>query len=153
MKLKVGDKAPDFKLESVDGPVKLTDFKRKKVVVYFYPKDNTEGCTIEAIDFSKYKKDFEKVGAVVIGISKDDCNSHRKFIKGKELTIILLSDEDSAVQEKYGVWGKKKFMGREYIGTIRSTFLLDEKGKILEIWTNVRVKDHAKEVLDKVKQI
>ena len=104
--------------------------------------------TIEAIDFSKYKAQFKKANAVILGVSKDDCKSHQKFIDAQKLTITLLSDPETAVQKLYGVWGKKKFMGREYMGTLRTTFLIDPKGKIAKIWENVSVKGHAEDVLN-----
>ena len=146
--LKEGNSAPDFKLKDAgEKEVSLKDFKGKWVVLYFYPKDNTPGCTIEALDFTALRKEFEKKNAVVLGVSKDNCKSHQKFISGKKLTIILLSDEDTAVNKKYDVWRLKKFMGREYMGTHRSTFLIDPKGKIEKIWYGVSPDGHAKEVL------
>ncbi len=141
--------APDFTLsDAFDKPISLSNYKGKWVVLYFYPKDNTPGCTIEAIDFSKLKSNFEKNNAVVLGVSKDSCESHQKFIDKKGLTITLLSDPDSKVQKKYKVWQLKKMMGREYMGTVRTTFLIDPKGKIVEQWDKVKVKNHAKIVLD-----
>src|SRR3989344_8700507 len=129
------NKAPDFTLPNQDeANVCLSEFKGKYVVLYFYPKDNTPGCTIEALDFTRFKKDFEKLNCVVIGISKDDCSSHKKFVGDKNLKITLLSDSDTKVQQKYGVWRMKKFMGREFMGTVRSTFLIDTKGTIVKHW-------------------
>ena len=146
---KQGETAPDFTLQDQDGKnVSLKDFKGKHVVLYFYPKDDTPGCTIEAIDFSKFKEQFKKANAVILGVSKDNCKSHQKFIDKQKLTITLLSDPETAVQKLYGVWGKKKFMGREYMGTLRTTLLIDPKGKIVKVWENVRVKDHAEDVLN-----
>ncbi len=147
--LKEGNSAPDFVLKDASGKeVSLKDFKGKWIVLYFYPKDNTPGCTIEALDFTALKKNFEKKNAVILGISKDNCKAHQKFIDGKKLTIMLLSDEDTKVNQKYGVWMLKKFMGREYMGTHRSTFLIDPKGKIAKIWYGVSPDGHAKEVLE-----
>lgn len=146
--LKVGEKAPEFSLEEGDGSVvSLSDFRGKSVVLYFYPRDNTPGCTIEAIDFSAFKKDFDAAGAVVLGVSKDSCASHKKFIEGRSLTIRLLSDPDSEVQKKYDVWRKRKFMGKEFLGTVRSTFLIDPAGVIVKIWDDVKAEGHAAEVL------
>ncbi len=147
--LKEGDSAPDFALKDADEKeVSLKDFKGKWVVLYFYPKDNTPGCTIEALDFTALKKDFDKKNAVILGVSKDSCKAHQKFIDGKKLTITLLSDDDTKVNQKYGVWLLKKFMGREYMGTHRSTFLINPKGKIEKIWHGVSPDGHAKEVLE-----
>lgn len=149
----MNEKAPDFELPDANGnKIKLSDYKGKNVVVYFYPKDNTPGCTIEAIDFSALKKEFEKKNTVILGISKDTCKSHQKFIDDRKLTITLLSDEDHKVQEKYEVWKPKKFMGREFLGTIRSTFLIDKTGVIQKIWSPVNVKGHAQEVLKEIKK-
>ena len=140
--------APEFCLkDSNQRSVCLKDFKGKKVVLYFYPKDNTPGCTIEALDFTRLSKDFERKNTVILGISKDSCESHKKFEKSRKLTIILLSDPEHKVQELYKVWGPKKFMGREFLGTRRTTFLINEKGMIIKEWKNVSVKGHAGEVL------
>ena len=143
-----GMSAPDFMLKDADEKqVTLTAFRGTKVVLYFYPKDNTPGCNIEAMAFTKYKAEFEKLGAVILGVSKDSCASHQKFTKDKKLTIRLLSDPDHAVMLKYGVWRPKKFMGKEFLGTVRSTFLIDEKGKIAKVWDNVSAQGHALDVL------
>jgi len=150
--LRPRQKAPSFILLNQEGKkVNLTDFKRKWVVLYFYPKDNTPGCTIEAIDFSKLKTEFEKHNVVVLGVSPDSAKSHCSFIEKKDLTIMLLSDEEKKAAALYGVWGKKKFMGREFMGVIRSTFLIDPAGKIAHVWSPVSVKGHAEEVLGMVK--
>lgn len=147
--VKEGNKAPAFSLKDNTEKIhKLSDYKGKWVVLYFYPKDNTPGCTLEAMDFSALKDKFKKKKAVILGVSKDSCESHQKFIDKKRLTITLLSDPDHKVQEKYGVWRPKKFMGREFLGTVRSTFLIDPNGKIQKIWDNVRTKGHAQAVLD-----
>ncbi len=152
-KEKSGSVAPDFcLLDSNKKEHCLNDYKGKYVVLYFYPKDNTPGCTLEAIDFSRLKEDFKKLGAVILGISKDSCESHQKFVDKQGLTITLLSDEDHKVQEKYGVWRPKVFMGREFLGTIRSTFLIDKKGKILKHWDKVSALGHAKDVLEELKK-
>jgi peroxiredoxin Q/BCP len=146
--LKQGAVAPDFALQDQDGKeLRLKDFKGKWVVLYFYPKDNTPGCTIEAVDFSRLNAKFSRANAAILGVSSDSCASHQKFIGAQKLAITLLSDPELAVHKKYGVWGKKKFMGREYVGTLRTTFLIDPKGKIARIWDNVGVKGHAEEVL------
>lgn len=146
--MNIGKKAPDFTLKDAVGTqISLTQFQGKFVVLYFYPKDNTPGCTLEAIDFSTLKSSFSKKKAVILGISRDTCASHQKFIDAHELTILLLSDPDAEVQKKYGVWRPKKFMGKEFLGTIRSTFLIDPEGKIIKIWDPVSVKGHAKDVL------
>ena len=153
MKLKKGDKAPEFSGETLNGKVSLNDFKGKNVVLYFYPRDNTPGCTIEAIDFSKDKEDFSKANTVILGVSKDNLVSHEKFCTKRKLTIDLISDEDLKIHKSYGVWAKKKFLGKEFLGTIRSTFLIDSKGKLAKIWPSVKVKGHVEEVLKTVKGI
>ncbi len=146
-----GEKAPEFELkDSYNNKVNLSDFMGKKVVLYFYPRDNTPGCTIEAMAFTRLKDEFDKKNTVILGISKDSCESHEKFVKGKKLTIILLSDPDHKVQEMYSVWKPKKFMGREFLGTVRSTYLVDEKGIIIKYWESVSAKGHAEEVLKSI---
>ena len=147
-------KAPDIRLPSTDN----TEYLLKKsignyVIIYFYPKNDTPGCTLETNDFDKFLPDFRKLNCEVYGISKDNLNSHIKFKEKYKIKFELLSDLEKKVLKKYKVWGKKKFMGREFIGVIRSTFLIDKKGRILKIWNNVRVKDHAKEVLDTLERI
>lgn len=150
--LKEGEKAPAFTLSDTgENQLKLADYRGKWVVLYFYPRDNTPGCTIEAMDFSARKKEFEEMNAVVIGVSKDSCASHQKFTKNKKLTINLLSDPEAKVQKLYGVWSPKKFMGKEFLGTVRTTFLIDPRGNISKIWNNVRAKGHAEEVLKVLK--
>ena len=145
MKIKENKKAPIFKLLGT----KNTYFNLKKIkgklVIYFYPKDDTPGCTLETKDFSKFYKKFKKLKCEVIGISKDSIESHKKFKKKYKVPFELLSDPDVKSQKKYGVWGMKSFMGKKFLGTIRSTIFID-KGKIKKIWSNVRVKNHAKEV-------
>ncbi len=152
MKLKEKIKAPNFKLPSTDKTIfELNKIKNKNIILYFYPKDDTPGCTIESKDFSKLNKLINKNNSLVIGISKDSINSHLKFKKKYNLKFELLSDEKLSVIKKYGVWGKKSFLGKQYMGIVRTTFLINSKGKIYKIWNNVRVKDHAKEVFNELK--
>lgn len=147
--LKVGDKAPEFELLNQDGiKIALKDFIGKKVILYFYPKDNTPGCTTEACDFSQNYDRFNDKNAVILGVSPDSISSHEKFIFKFDLKHILLSDSEKEVAKLYGVWGLKKNYGKEYEGIIRSTFVIDENGKIAQIYSNVRVKDHALKVLE-----
>ena len=145
MKIKENKKAPSFRLSGTNN----TNFDSKKIkgkfIIYFYPKDDTPGCTLETKDFSKLHKKFKKLKCEVIGISKDPIESHEKFKKKYKVPFELLSDPDVKSQKKYGVWGMKSFMGKKFFGTIRSTVFID-KGKIKKIWSNVRVKNHAKEV-------
>jgi len=144
-----GDLVPKFELEDSDGnKVKSTDFKGKKHVIYFYPKDFTPGCTTEADEFSRDYKKFKKSGVDVLGISPDDVDSHKKFCKKMGIPYTLLADTNKEVSKKFGVWGKKKFMGREYMGIVRSTFLVNEKGKIFKVYPKVKAAGHAKQVLD-----
>ena len=152
--LKINTKAPNFVLPSTSKKkYSLKDSLGKYVVIYFYPKDDTPGCTLESKDFSKLNSIISKNNAIVLGISKDSMESHLKFKKKYKLKFNLLSDENLKVIKKYGVWGKKSFLGKEFMGIIRSTFLINPKGQIHKIWTNVRVKDHAKEVLEELKNI
>lgn len=151
--LQIGGKAPDFCLPDQNSEtVCLKDFKGKKVVLYFYPKDNTAGCKQEAVDFTSLKDEFEKHGAVVLGISKDSVASHQKFAEKAALTITLLADPELRVIQAFDVWQLKKFMGKENMGTVRTTFLIDSGGTIAHIWNNVRVKGHAEAVLEEVKK-
>jgi len=131
----------------------LKDFKGKWIVLYFYPKDNTSGCTKEAIGFSEHIEEIRALGAEVIGISKDSRKSHKNFINKHNLKIILLSDPEHKVIEMYGAWQLKKRYGREYYGTTRSTFTIDKKGKIAYVWPNVKVKGHVEDVINKLKEI
>ena len=150
MKIQVNKKALNFKLQSTSGKVfNLSDVKNG-LVIYFYPKDNTPGCTLETKDFSLFYKKFKSLKYEVVGISKDNMESHIKFKKKFNVPFHLLSDEKIKVQKKYGIWGPKSFMGKKFMGTIRSTIVIN-KGKIIKIWSNVRVKDHAKEVLNFIK--
>ena len=152
--IKENAKAPDFTLPSTNGGrQKLKDLLGKYVVIYFYPKDDTPGCTIETNDFNKLLPKFEKLNCEIFGISKDTIKSHDKFREKFKIKFDLLSDEQIKVLKKYKVWGKKKFMGREFMGIIRSTFLIDKKGKVIKVWDNVKVKDHAKEVLETLKSL
>ena len=144
-----GDPIPKFEINDADGnKVKSTNFKGKKHVIYFYPKDFTPGCTIEADEFSKDYKKFQKEGIEIIGISPDDVASHKKFCDKMKIKYILLADVDKQVSKIFGVWSKKNFMGREYMGVIRSTFLVNEKGKIFKIYSKVKARGHSKQVLD-----
>ena len=147
-------KAPNFKLLSTgDKEIELNKLKSKYIVLYFYPKDDTPGCTLETKDFNKLLNKFKKEDCLIFGISKDNIKSHEKFKKKYSVKFDLLADEDKKVMKSYKVWAKKKFMGREFMGTVRSTYLIDKKGKVLKTWTNVKVKDHAKEVLETLKNI
>ena len=147
-------KAPSFKLPSTNKDnYSLKDSLGKYVVIYFYPKDDTPGCTIETNDFNKLLPKFKKLNCDVFGISKDSIKSHNKFRDKYKIKFDLLSDEDLNVLKKYKVWAKKKFMGREFMGILRTTFLIDPKGKIIKIWENVKVKNHAKDVLDTLNSI
>ena len=147
--LKINTKAPNFKLPSTNkNNYELKDSIGRYVVIYFYPKDDTPGCTIETNDFNKLLPKFKKLNCEIFGISKDNLKSHDKFREKFNVKFNLLSDEKIKVLKKYKVWSKKKFMGREYMGVTRSTFLIDKKGKILKIWDNVKVKNHALEVLE-----
>ena len=146
--------APIFKLNSTSNKeYSLKDSLGKYVVIYFYPKDDTPGCTIETNDFNKLLPKFKKLNCEVYGISKDNLKSHKKFKEKYKIKFDLLADDELKVLKKYKVWGKKKFMGREFMGIIRSTFLIDKKGKILKAWENVKVKDHAQEVLKALNNI
>ncbi|MBP2132671.1 peroxiredoxin Q/BCP [Methanomicrobium sp. W14] len=152
--LKEGKPAPDFCLfDKENKEVCLSVFKGKNVVLYFYPKDNTSACTQEAKSFSKNLETFAGLDAVVIGISPDSCESHKKFSEKNDLNIILLSDPDHRVLKEYGIWKLKKMYGREYMGVERSTFLLSKSGTISHIWRKVRVKGHTDDVMEKLKEI
>ena len=147
--IKEGDKAPDFTATDGDGKtVRLKDFRGKKVVLYFYPKDDTPGCTKEACAFRDSYSKFRRRGIEVLGVSLDSEKSHQKFAKKYDLPFHLLADTDRAVSDKYGTYGEKKFMGRTYMGNHRMTFLIDEKGKIKKIFSKVKPEEHAEEVLE-----
>ncbi len=154
MTLKIGDTAPNFTMPIGDNSkINLSDLAGKVVVLYFYPKDDTPGCTIEAGDFNKLKLEFEKMNSVIIGVSKDDLNSHDKFKKKYCLDFDLASDSNSDTCEKYGVWVEKSMFGKKYMGVNRATFLIDKKGKIAYIWSKVQVTGHAEDVLNQVRKI
>ena len=147
-------KISNFTLPSTSGNnFSLKDNISDYLVLYFYPKDDTPGCTIETNDFNKLLPKFKKLNCEILGISKDDIKSHDKFREKYKIKFNLLSDQDIKLHKKLKVWGKKKFMGREFMGTIRSTFLINKNGQILKIWNNVKVKDHAKEVLETLKSL
>ena len=150
--LATGDEVPDFSLTNAEGKiVKKSDLKGKKYVVYFYPKDFTPGCTIEAEEFARDYKKFKNADVEILGISPDDEESHKKFGEKMKVPFILLSDTKTEVAKKFGVWGKKQFMGREYMGVNRSTFLVNEKGKIFKVFEKVKPSGHAQEVLEAFK--
>ena len=152
--IKENTKAPAFNLPSTNKKeYSLKDSLGNYVVIYFYPKDDTPGCTIETNDFNKLLPKFKKLNCEILGISKDNLKSHEKFRDKYKIKFDLLADEEIKVLKKYKVWAKKKFMGREFMGIVRTTFLIDKKGKILKVWENVKVKDHAKEVLDTLTNI
>ncbi|WP_341756772.1 MULTISPECIES: thioredoxin-dependent thiol peroxidase [unclassified Candidatus Tisiphia] len=152
MILKVGDIAPNFTMSiGEDIKMNLSDLSGKFVVLYFYPKDDTPGCTIEAGDFNKLKAEFEKMNAIIVGVSKDNLDSHDKFKKKYCLDFDLASDSNSDTCEKYGVWVEKSMFGKKYMGVERTTFLIDKKGKIVHIWSKVQVARHAEDVLNQVK--
>lgn len=150
--VEINKKAPDFKaMALVNGKekeIKLSDFKGKKVALYFYPKDLTPGCTVQAENLRDNYDELTKKGVVIIGISTDPMKSHQKFVEKKELPFILVADEDKKVVEAYGVWGEKTFMGKKYMGTARNTFLIDENQKIVNIITKPKVGEHTKEILE-----
>jgi peroxiredoxin Q/BCP len=149
----LGQAAPDFTASDQSGhSVSLNEFTSHWLVFYFYPKDNTPGCTTEATDFTQHSADFESLGAKIMGVSPDSEKSHCRFIEKHNLSIQLLSDPEHQLAEAYGVWGLKKFMGKEYMGIIRSTFLINPEGKIAYVWSNVKVKGHAAIVLDKLRE-
>ena len=148
LSLKPGDKAPEFTAPNQDGKnVSLSDFPGKHVVLYFYPRDDTPGCTKEACGFRDVWDEFGKKGALVVGVSTDPVKAHTKFIAKFKLPFVLLSDEDKRIVQAYGVWGEKRFMGRKYLGTHRVTFLIDPEGKIKRVWPGVKPEEHAQEVL------
>ncbi len=152
--LAIGDTAPVFNMPTDGGDaVTLDSLKGKSVVLYFYPKDDTPGCTTEAIDFTAAKADFDAANTVIIGVSKDSVAKHDKFKAKHALGVILGSDEEAGVCEAYGVWVLKKMYGREYMGIERATFLIDGEGKIARIWRKVKVKGHVAEVLDAAKDL
>lgn len=152
--LKEGSSAPLFSLPGQAGKkISIVDFRGKWVVLYFYPKDDTPGCTTEACDFTDSLKEFEKLDAVVLGVSVDSVESHQKFIEKYKLKINLLSDEQHKVIEKYGAWQLKNMYGKEFYGIVRSTFIIDPKGKIAHLWPKVNADGHVKEVMAKLQEL
>lgn len=151
--LQPGDKAPDFDLPTDTGRVSLSGLKGKNVVLYFYPKDDTAGCTSEALQFSSEVEEFQKLGAVIVGVSKDSVASHAKFRAKHDLTIDLAADPLGDVVEAYGAWVEKSMYGRKYMGVDRSTFLIDREGVIREVWRKVKVPGHIKAVMNAAKAI
>ncbi len=150
--VEVGDKAPNFSLPTDAGDtVTLKDFKGQALILYFYPKDDTPGCTKEAIGFSEDLAKFKKAGATVLGVSKDSVEKHAKFRAKHDLAVALGSDEEGAVVEDYGVWVEKNMYGKKYMGIERATFLIDGKGVVREIWRKVKVPGHVEKVLEAVK--
>lgn len=150
----IGQPAPAFSATNQDDKtLSLLDFQGSWLILYFYPKDNTPSCTTEAIDFSQKQAEWEKLNVKVLGVSPDSVKSHCKFIEKHSLNVQLLSDPDHQVAESYGVWGLKKFMGKEYMGIIRSTFLIDPSGNLAHVWPSVKVKDHVESVLSKVREL
>jgi peroxiredoxin Q/BCP len=152
--LAIGDPAPDFTLPTNGGgTLSLSDYRGRKVVLYFYPQDNTPTCTLQAVDFSGKAEAFKKAGAVVIGVSPDSVKSHDRFCAKHGLSIPLVADEEHKAIEAYGVWRQKKTFGVTYMGVVRSTFLIDEDGRIAGIWDNVRLKGHIAAVLEAAKAL
>jgi len=148
MSLQIGDQAPDFEAPNQNGDtVKLSDFRGKKIVLYFYPKDNTSGCTAQACNLRDNYSELQKAGYEVIGVSKDSVRSHQNFVSKQELPFTLISDEDTSINQAYGVWKEKSMYGKKYMGTARTTFLIDEEGKITEIIEKVKTKDHTAQIL------
>jgi peroxiredoxin Q/BCP len=154
MLLNVGDDAPEFEGEVADGSkIKLSDFKDKLVILYFYPKDNTPGCSIEASSFNNLKSEFDKRNIIIIGISKDDLNSHKDFSEKLCLNFPLISDSESDICEQYGVYVQKSMFGKKYMGIDRVTFLIDKQAKIAYIWNKINVMSHANNVLEYIDSI
>ena len=154
IELNAGNTAPEFSaLGNGNRNFNLKDFKGKNLVLYFYPKDNTTGCTAQARDFSLHHEQFKKINAVILGVSIDGIQSHEKFIAKNELSFNLVSDKDSAIAKSYGVWVQKSMFGKKYMGTERTTFLINKDGYIAHIWRNVKVDGHAEEVLKQAKTL
>lgn len=150
MELKVGDKAPLFESKDQQGnTVKLEDYKGRKVILYFYPKDNTKGCTAQACNLRDNYELIQKEGYEVLGVSKDDEKSHQKFIDKFELPFTLLADTDTSLNQLYGVWKEKKMYGKTYMGTVRTTFVIDEEGVITDIITKVKTAEHTNQIITK----
>lgn len=149
MALAIGDKAPNFKINDQDGnEVQLSDYAGKKIIFYFYPKDQTPGCTAQACNLRDHYQELSDAGYVVLGISSDSEKSHQKFIAKQNLPFTLLADPDKVVHELYGTWVEKKMYGRTYMGTARTTFVIDEEGVISDIIAKVKTKDHTKQILE-----
>ena len=147
--LKIGDKAPLFTGTDQDGKsISLSDFRGRKVILYFYPKDNTPGCTAEACSLRDGQAELQRMGFEVIGVSPDSVKSHQGFIAKQGLNFTLLADTDKKIAEAYGVWGEKKFMGRTFMGILRTTFVIDEQGVIEKIFDKVRTKDHFEQIVE-----
>ncbi len=150
----VGSKAPDFCLPNQDDvEICLRDLQGKWIVLYFYPKDNTPGCTTEACEFTEAEPEFSDMDAVILGVSADSTRKHRNFIEKRQLGITLLSDESTQMMQEYGVWQLKKNYGREYMGIVRSTYIIDPEGKVACVWEKVRVKDHVAQVKARLKEL
>jgi peroxiredoxin Q/BCP len=148
LSIRIGEIVPDFTLPSSEGGnVSLQDFRGQNVVLYFYPKDMTPGCTVEACDFRDYHPRFRELNTVVIGISPDPVKSHQRFIEKHDLPFLLLSDEDHRVAEMFGVWGEKQMFGKKFFGINRSTFVINSEGKLVREWRNVKVDGHVEEIL------
>lgn len=152
--IKENDKAPVFELSNQDDiSISIKDFIGKWIILYFYPKDNTSGCTIQAVDFTTLIETFDKMNCVILGVSPDSTSSHQNFIKKQSLGITLLSDTNKDVLKTYNAWGKKKMYGKEYDGVKRSTIIIDDKGNIAKIYENVRAKDHAQTIIEDLKTL
>ena len=152
--LNEGDQVPDIRMEGLEGkPISPANFKGNKLVIYFYPKDDTSGCTREAQDFTALAADFEEAGTWILGVSKDDAKKHRKFIDKYELKVPLATDPDGSVCEAFGTWVEKSMYGRKYMGIERATFLVDRDGVVKRIWRKVKVPGHADEVLAAAREL
>ena len=150
----IGEKVPNFRLPASGGQeIGLSDFQGQYVVLYFYPRDNTPGCTTQSIDFSNARDDFSRANTVILGVSKDSVESHEKFIQKRELTIPLLSDENDDLCEAFDVWTEKSMYGKKFMGIIRSTFLIDPNGILIHAWRKVKVPNHVDTVLSHIKEI
>ena len=151
----VGDTMPDIAMETPDGgTVKVSDFRGKKLVLFFYPKDNTPGCTTENLDFSALKPEFDKAGVALLGVSKDSPRKHQNFIAKHDLRAPLASDsEEGGLSDALGIWTEKQNYGRTYMGMVRTTYLVDTEGRIAHVWNKVRVKDHATQVLEAARKL
>lgn len=152
--IQIDQKAPDFCLPNQDDiEICLRDLKGKWIVLYFYPRDNTPGCTTEACEFTQAAPDFSELDAVILGVSADSTKKHRNFIEKKELGITLLSDEETTMMQEYGVWQLKKNYGKEYMGIVRSTYIIDPNGILKAVWEKVRVKEHVAKVQEKLQEL